>query len=443
MFLSFGLLLSGIHAGQSIPDSRLTYSRDIAPILRDNCLPCHCQGNVAPFPLTAYAHARQKARMIAEVIENGSMPPWHASPHYGTFRNARKLSPEQKRLIADWIRLGCPEGDPEAVQSSSPPAANWAIGTPDAVFAIPAPFNVPADGVLEYQHFIVDPGFATETWVRAAEVRPSNRRVVHHCNVFLQSPDSTDPEEIFETGALGSSNLIAFTPGSGPVQFPPGMAKRVPAGWRLHFIVHYTPIGSLQQDRTEIALQFLPADQVRKEAATKLLLDLDLAIPPHAANHRIEKTWTADRDYLLLSMFPHMHLRGKSFRYVAEYPDGQSEILLDVPAYDFNWQHRYEPVEPKRLPAGTVVRCIAIYDNSSSNWSNPNPSATVRAGQQSWDEMFNGFFDIALADQDMVAERAAYEQQHWRLGLLMVGVSGLAVCWGFKMLRGRRVAASR
>jgi hypothetical protein len=171
--------------------------------------------------------------------------------------------------------------------------------------------------------------------------------------------------------------------------------------------------------------------------ATKLIVTDDLAIPPHAAAHRVEHTWTADRDYLLLAMLPHMHLRGKSFRFAAEYPDGSAEVLLDVPAYDFNWQHRYELADPKRLPAGTVVRCTAVYDNSADNPFNPDPSATVRAGMQSRDEMFNGYLDIASADQDLPAERAAAGRRRaWSAGVL--GVSSLlAVAWCLRLRRGR------
>ena len=328
-------------------------------------MPCHSPGNVAPFALGTYAQVARRGGTIAEAVEQGIMPPWHASPLHGNFRNAKTLFAQQRTTIAEWVRSGCPEGEAEAHVPPTPTERPWAIGTPDATFATPE-FDIPAEGTIEYQHFIVDTGFAEQMWVRAIEIRPGNRRVVHHCNVFLHPPFAASDEEVHESGALGSSNLIAFTPGSGPVQLPKGMAKRIPPGWRLHFIVHYTPIGSPQRDRTEIGLQFLPANLVRKEVATKLLQDLKMAIPPQTADHRIEQTWTADRDYLLLSMFPHMHLRGASFRYTAEYLDGTSEILLDVPRYDFNWQHRYELAEPKRLPAGTIIRCSAVYDNSKA-----------------------------------------------------------------------------
>jgi peroxiredoxin len=419
----------------------VTFSRDVWPILRDHCAGCHRPGEVGPFPLLTFADARKRAETIADVVADGRMPPWHASPHHGRFRNDRSLSARQKQIIADWVRLGCPEGEPVI---APPPAAEpdrWAIGRPDVVYPIPAPFHVPADGLIEYQHFLVDPGLTEDVWVTAAEVRAGNRRVVHHCNIFLHPPGSTDPTELFATGDLGSSNLVAWTPGTGPVRLPPGMAKVIPAGWRLHFVVHYTAVGTPQVDRTELGLKLCPAAEVRQEVATQLLQDLDFTIPPHASRHRVEMSWRADQDVLLMSMFPHMHFRGRSFRYAAEFPDGSREILLDVPAYDFDWQHRYELSEPRRLPAGTVIRCTAEYDNSAANPANPDPAATVRSGSQSTDEMFNGFFDIALADQDLAAERAAVAAAGRRQVVLVwlglgaaVVAAGTWACWR----RGRR-----
>jgi peroxiredoxin len=421
----------------------VTYSRDIAPVLAAHCQACHRPGEVGPFPLTSYAEARSHAPMIAEVVEASTMPPWHASPLFGRFRNDRRLSDAQKKLIADWVRLGCPEGEPAGPTTASPASVGWAIGTPDAVFPIPAAFPVPAEGVVEYQHFIVDPGFTSDVWVSAAEVRPGNRRVVHHCNVFLHPPTAVGREELYETGALGSVNLVAFTPGTDPVRLPAGMAKRIPAGWRLHFILHYAPTGTPAEDRTELGLRFLDPAEVRQEVGTKLVDDAALEIPPHTPAHRVERTWTADRDYVLLSMFPHMHLRGKSFRYTAEYPDGTAEVLLDVPVYDFNWQHRYELTGPKRLPAGTVVRCLAVYDNSAGNPANPDPGATVRTGLQSWDEMFNGYFDIALADQDLPAERAAAERGRVRSVAVLAGASVLTGVWMVRLRRRRSTERSQ
>jgi peroxiredoxin len=419
----------------------VTYTRDIRPVLRDHCESCHRPGEIGPFPLQTYVDARRRGETIAEAVADGRMPPWHANPRHGRFRNDRSLSEHQKSLIAEWVRLGCPEGVPTALVPAPAGAGHWAIGTPDAIYSTPR-FEVPDAGIIDYQHFHIDPGLMHDAWIRAVEVRPGNRRVVHHCNVFLQPPDSTDPAELYSIGPLRSRNLIAWAPGGGPVRFPLGMAKRFPAGFRLHFIVHYTPVGTPQTDRTELAVQFVSPAEVRQEVATQLLEDLELTIPPHAAQHRVEHVWRTDRDVVLLSLFPHMHLRGRSFRYEAEFPGGSREVLLDVPAFDTNWQHRYELVEPRRLAAGTTIRCTAVYDNSAENPANPDPKATVRAGEQITDEMFNAFFDIALVDQDLAAESAAKvaaaEREaagRRRRTWLTVGCAVAAVAWAVRMRR--------
>jgi hypothetical protein len=219
------------------------------------------------------------------------------------------------------------------------------------------------------------------------------------------------------------------------------MAKRIPAGWRLLFVLHYTPIGSVQTDQTSIGLKFADPRTVRKEVATKLMYDLNLSIPPREANHLVAQTWQMNEDVLLLSLFPHMHLRGKSFRYEALYANGDVEVLLDVPRYDFNWQHSYTLDEPKRLPAGTRLRCTAVYDNSAGNLANPDPSATVHTGTQSWEEMFNGYFDVVLADQDLTAP-VPWHTTLWTQirPVFRPGVCLLAVLAGGLFLTRRRFA---
>jgi peroxiredoxin len=393
------------------PDSSTSYHRDIAPLLQVQCQACHRAGEAAPFALASYADARHWGPMIAEVTANGSMPPWHASPDHGRFRNERRLSAEQKALIARWVEAGCPEGDP----ADAPPPVRWPegwlIGTPDRVLRMPEPFRVPAEGVIEYQHVIVDPGATTDLWVSAIEVRPGNRRVLHHCNVYLQPPGENDPKQTFETlGVFGSDSVAAYAPGTGPTQYPPGFGKVIPAGWRLHLGLHYTPIGVPASDRTEIGLKFIDPKAVTHQVLAKVIQDPNLRIPPGDAAHRVEHTFRLETDCVLVSLFPHLHFRGKAFRYVAEHPDGSAEVLLDIPAYDFNWQHRYELAEPRRLAAGTVVRCIAVYDNSAANPFNPDPTAEVRTGEQSWDEMFYAAFEVALSEEDM---RAAEPRPTW------------------------------
>jgi hypothetical protein len=266
------------------------------------------------------------------------------------------------------------------------------------VVQMPKPFRVPAEGAVEYQYIAVDPGFREDRWVTAAEIRPGNPRVVHHCNIFLQPPGVDDPEALMEVGTLGSYCLTMMAQGTPPLVLTDGRAKRIPAGWKLVFVMHYQTVGTPQTDQTRLGLRFVPAAEVKAEVATKLLYDPELRIPPAAARHEVVKEWTAPADVLLLSFFPHMHLRGRSFRYDLVHPDGRTETLLDVPRFDFGWQHRYELAEPLRLKKGSRLRCTAVYDNSADNPNNPDPRAEVRTGQQSWEEMFNGYFDVCLAE---------------------------------------------
>jgi thiol-disulfide isomerase/thioredoxin len=428
-----GCLISRVAAAPKA--GRVTYCRDVAPLLQKHCQSCHRPGQIAPFALTDYKQAAGWARMIQEVLEEGRMPPWHADPRHGKFSNDPSLKPEDKRRILAWVEAGCPEGDPKDLPPPASFPSGWSIPEPDLVVPMPEPFRVPAEGVIEYQYFAVDLHFKEDRWVQMAEIRPGNRAVVHHCNVFLQTPD--DPH-MGETGELGSYCLAAAAPGTPPLVLPPGMAKRVPAGSRLVFVVHYTAVGSEQTDQTSIGLRFADPKSVKKEVATKLMYDLDLTVPPGEAGHQVAQTWEVKRDVLLLAFFPHMHLRGKSFRYEAVYPDGRAETLLDVPRYDFNWQHRYVLAEPKRLPAGARLVCTAVYDNSANNPNNPDPAATVKAGTQSWDEMFNGYFDVCLADEDLTRP-VAWNVAVWRearkvfrprLAFVAVLAGGLFLGWG-------------
>ena len=387
-----------INRAKSPADGSVTYSQDIAPILRQHCQHCHRPGQIAPFSLGSYREASSWAAMIREVVQQGRMPPWGANPKHGRFANDPSLTATEKKLLLGWIGADCPEGDPAESVPAPPFTEGWTISKPDLVVSMAAPFTIPAQGVIEYQSFVVDPGFKEDAWIQAAEIRPGNRAVVHHCNVYLQAPDSSD---LMEQGTLGSVVLAVMAAGTPPLILPQGMAKRIPAGWRLVFVMHYSAIGSQQTDQTSLGLKFADPKTVRKEVATKLMVDAELTIPPHEPNFQLSHTWQINQDVVLLSFFPHMHLRGRSFRYEAIDPNGQVEILLDIPHYDFNWQHVYVLSQPRKLTAGSRLRCTGVYDNSANNPANPDPSATVHAGPQSWDEMFNGYFDVVLADQDL------------------------------------------
>ena len=371
----------------------VTYSNRIAPILRDRCVECHRSGDIAPFALTTYDEAAGWAEMIAEVVRDQRMPPWHASGEFGSFHNDRSLSDDDKKAIEQWAKDGAPEGDPAGLPAAQTFVEGWQLPQPpDLVLPIQAePFRIQAEGEVAYQWFIVDPGFTADTWIKGVEIVPGNRAVVHHILAFVRMPD--DAIGIGE----GKGYFAGYVPGVRADALPDGMARLVPAGARLAFQVHYTPVGTVQEDLSRIGLVFADPATITHRVVSSSALQRDLEIPAREANYRAEaKSRRIPWSTLLLSMSPHMHLRGKTIRYEAEYPDGTREVLLDVPRYDFNWQTEYRLTNPLTLPPGTRIHAVAHFDNSATNPSNPDPDKTVSWGDQSWDEMMIGYFTIAV-----------------------------------------------
>lgn len=388
----------GCHIGrvrQPKSNAEVTYAGQIAGILQKHCVECHRPGEIAPFSLTDYDEVVGWADMIAEVIDENRMPPWHADPKHGRFTNARVMTDTEKKLVYRWVADGAPLGDASKVPPSRKfPVAGWQLAKkPDFVVAMrKEPYNVPAEGTVRYQYMSVDPGFKEDKWVQMAEVVPGNRAVVHHILVFVRPPRGR-----LLTGAGEGGFLVGYVPGMRAKHFPDGMAKLIPAGSQLVFQVHYTPIGTKQQDLSKVGFVFADPRQIKHQVVTTRAVKRNFTIPAGDDNYRVEGTSRGSRaDVLLLNMMPHMHLRGKSFRYEARYPNGKTEILLDVPHYDFNWQTGYELKQPKLLPAGTQIHCVAHFDNSEDNLSNPDPTRNVRWGDQTWDEMMIGYFDVAV-----------------------------------------------
>lgn len=379
-------------------DSDVTYSRQIARIFQDHCVSCHRPGEIGPFALTDYDEVVGWAEMIREVVSEQRMPPWHANPKYGHFINDTRLSDEEKNQIYQWVEAGAPEGDKADLPPPREFTPGWQIGQPDAVvYMSEKPHSVPATGEVRYQYFVVDPGFTDDKWVKSAECRPGNRAVVHHIIVGLAAPGSQG--RVRELGGQHSEWLTATAPGARPLLLREGMAKLIPAGSKLVFQMHYTPNGTATEDRSCVGFIFADAKDVKRIVGTEKAANNRLNIPPGAENYKVEATHTFGSDQLMLAMFPHMHLRGKAFRYTAHYPDGEEEILLDVPAYDFNWQNTYEFAEPKKMPSGTRLHCEAWFNNSASNLANPDPTASVRWGDQTWEEMMIGYFSATPADE--------------------------------------------
>jgi hypothetical protein len=380
------------------------FYKDVLPILQAHCQQCHRPGEIGPMPLLTYSGTRPWAKSIRGQVIARKMPPWFADPRFGHFANDRSLSQSEIDTIVAWVNAGAPAGEPKDAPPERKWAEGWNIGTPDEVIEMPRPFNLPAKGAIEYQYLILPTHFTKDRWVQKVEVRPSSRTTVHHAVVYIREPGSTwlkgEPRESMfsvplSKGFTTSDLLMVYTPGNSYDQWPSGMAKRIKAGSDLVLQMHYTANGKATQDRTRIGIVFA------KEPPQKAILSLQMSndtfvIPPGDSNYRVQVSGTLPNDCLLISMFPHMHLRGKGFEYLITEPGGHVETLLKVDHYDSQWQLNYKLAQPRPLKAGTHLTWVAYFDNSPNNPANPDPTAEVRYGEQIWDEMMIGFFDVAV-----------------------------------------------
>lgn len=379
------------------PNSKVTFSNQIVRILNKHCVECHREGEIAPFSLTNYDEVVGWGETMVEVIADHRMPPWHADPKHGDFINARIMTDEEKSLIEQWVQAGSPEGDPSELPEQPTYTEGWQLPRePDLIVNMrDEPYDVPAEGTVRYQYFRTDPGFKEDKWVKAAELQPGNRAVVHHILVFVIPPGGRSKEMKSTTGEF----LAAYVPGHRTPHYPKGMAKFIPAGSQLAFQLHYTPIGTPQKDLSRLGLTFAePDESIEQVVVTQQASNhKGLVIPPNDDNFKVEaQSSKAPVDVQILAFMPHMHLRGKSFRYEARFPDGKSATLLDVPQYDFNWQTAYRAAKPISMPKGAYLHCVAHFDNSENNLANPDPTKTVRWGDQTWNEMMIGYFDVAI-----------------------------------------------
>jgi len=385
-----GCFIGRVHTPEA--SAKVTYSQQVSRILNKRCVACHRQGEIAPFAMTNYQEVSGWADTIAEVVRNRRMPPWFADPKFGHFHNDRSMPDDEKEILYQWSAAGAPEGDPKELPEPPKFVEGWQVPRdPEQVcYMAKKSYSVQAEGTVPYQYFAVDPGFKDNKWIRAIEARPGNRAVVHHIIVFAQPKGNRDDRQ--------RQFLVGYAPGASAAVLPAGMAKFVPAGYELLFQMHYTTNGSVQEDCSKVGIVFADPKQVTHLVRTTQAINQTFSIPPGADDFPVEArsfAWNFDMD--LVELFPHMHLRGRSFRYEVQYPDGKSEILLDIPRYDFGWQLTYQLTAFKHLPKGSVIHCTARYDNSENNLSNPDPKATVRWGDQTWDEMMIGFYDVAVA----------------------------------------------
>ena len=375
------------------------FSKDIAPILYQHCASCHRAGQIAPMSLLSYEEVRPWAAAIREKVATGAMPPWHSTAPRGQFSNDRRLSDAEKESIMRWAAAGAPKGDVKDLPPVPAFTENWEIGKPDLVITMPEPYVVPTSGVIAYQNFTVPTNFAEDKWIQAIEVRPGERSVVHHILVFMvgtrqnQAYTQIVPQQPPrpQTAPSGQStrkpeSLIATTaPGTNAMVFPPGTAMRIPAGASIRFQIHYTSNGKETSDRSSVGMIF--AKQPEKEMHTSAFFNPRLVLPAGAADTTVPSAIQFEKDVHLTALFPHTHLRGKSWEYKIVYPDGRAETVLPVPHYDFNWQTYYIFATPLTVPKGSKLEAVAHYDNSVNNKSNPDPTKEVHWGEQTWDEM--------------------------------------------------------
>lgn len=393
--VAFGAAILAVHARAATP----TFSKDVAPILYKNCASCHRPGDIAPMPLLTYEQVRPWAKSIREKVALGQMPPWHAEEPRGTFSNDRRLTDQEKDTLSRWASNGAPAGDPKDLPSLPKFTEGWEIGTPDAIITMPTAYEVPASGTIHYQYITIPTNFTTDKWVQAIEVRPGARSVVHHVLVFCREPGAKGPPPAFvpvvpapppgagQQSSFGRGTLIATTaPGTNAMTFRPGTAIHIGAGAELTFQIHYTANGKATSDKTSVGMIFAK-ESPKLEIRNSAFINATFRLPAGAGDQAVDSAIQFNEDSHIWALFPHTHLRGKSWEYRLVHPDGRSEVVLSVPKYDFNWQTYYVFAQPLAVTKGSRLEATAHYDNSAANLWNPDPKVDVRWGEQTWQEM--------------------------------------------------------
>jgi hypothetical protein len=386
----------------AMPDA-VTFNKDVFPILQKNCHVCHRPGEIAPMSFLTYEAARPWAKAIKEAVVTRKMPPWFADPGVGHFANERRLSNSEIKVLADWADGGAPEGPAR----SKPAAKQWIDGwnvKPDVVYEMPRAYTIPPTGVLDYIYILLPAKFPRDTWVLDGEIQPGNRSTVHHASVIVRPPGSAwmkdakagEPHVPPKTGEVAFTNfnspnewLMGYVPGMAPQRnFSPekSAGRLIPAGSDLFLEIHYTGNGRKSEDRTKVGL-VLAKEPPGRQWLNIVLYDNSFEIPSNVSEHTVNTWAILNEPVTLFHMQPHLHLRGTSMAIRVTYPDGRSEVLLRVPRYNYQWQLIYIRDKPLKLPKGTRIDVSATWDNSANNRFNPDPSQTVRAGQQAWDEM--------------------------------------------------------
>ena len=400
-----------------------TFNKDVLPILQKNCQECHRPGAIAPMSFMTFKESRPYARAIAKSVVGRTMPPWFADPSIGQFKNERVLTAEQIATLTAWAENGALEGDAKDRPAPVDFVDGWTIGKPDIIVTMPKDIEIPATGVLDQSNVLVYAHFDKDVWVKAAEVRPGNAKVVHHMKAWIRPPSSAwmkdAPEGVLYNPPRGAAGFDGVAPqppplsatGYRPVQdilakYNPGVegqefgtgdaAKFIAAGSDIVFEVHYTATGKPEKDRSSVGIVLAGAPPKQRHLTTTAISARDFEIPAGAPDYEVRGETIVNEPAKLVWVQPHMHYRAKNYELTLVYPSGQEETILRVPNYRFDWQVGYELAEPLVLPKGTKVKSVAHYDNSRANKFNPDPTKNVKYGAQSWDEMHVTFVGILI-----------------------------------------------
>ena len=365
---------------------KVTFARDVAPIFHANCVTCHRPGDIAPMALGNYDEARPWAKSIARAVRDGDMPPWHADPAYGHFANDRRLSDRDREVILRWVKQGAPLGDPADLPELEEVPEGYRLGEPDLEVVFEQ-VELAGGGPDVFKDLVQPYVLEEDRWVKAIEIYPGNRQVVHHVIIYVMEEGQGQPN-----GWMGG-----WAAGMAPMVFPEGTGRLLKKGSRIVADMHYHPTETPSTDQTRIGLHFVDGEP-EKELVNLWVQNASFKIPAGADNHEVTSSFTFQQDSVVHALLPHMHYRGKDFTYTAVYPDGREEILLQVPDYDFNWQTVYELAEPLEMPKGSRIDCVAHFDNSTENPDNPDPTVDVSFGNESFDEMMIGFVDYTVKD---------------------------------------------
>jgi len=396
-----GALTAGTMMGRApAAKETVTFADKIAPLVYEKCTPCHRPGQVAPFSLMGYEDAKRRSGTIARVVEKRFMPPWKAVAGYGSFKHENRLTDEQIALFNDWHDAGAPQGDPKLEPKPPVFPTEWALGQPDIVVSADKEFKLGAEGEDVYRNFVVKTDYTESKWIRAIDVAPGNRKIVHHVIAFLDSGNrALNLEKSTKDGQPGYSSsgggvgflpdgaLGGWAPGLQAFETPKGTAFELKPGTTIVLQVHYHKSGKEETDKTKLAI-YLAKEKVEKEMRLAWIANPFFRLKAGNSSQPVNMAYTVPVDVTAYGAMPHMHLLGKSMKAWVELPDGKEVPLVKIDDWDFNWQLTYEFSQPMKIPAGSTVRATAIYNNSAENPNNPNnPPREVRWGEQTTDEM--------------------------------------------------------